>query len=594
VRHFLILFALILLTIQLSVQAQDKDSAEKKSFTKKAFTQGIKFISTSTEDTILNEKSVDAYTAYAGKIIRHIFIERIGFEKSIYDSAKKVRNSVTQVANFLHVDTRENTIRQHLFVDKNKPLNPFELADNERFLRDKDFILDCRIVVTVIEGTDSVDLTVVTRDVFSLSASLGGSFPSAPKIGVSDANVAGRGQRIELTSLIDQGRTSKIGYSTLFRKSSIFGSLTNLEFRYTQLDDGLSFGDEKEFATLVRLDRPLVSPYSRLAGGGEISNNWSQNVSNKPDSIFLKYQYTVLDGWLGYNIGIKKEFENRKRKFIALRLFNGSYVDQPDQDLYKEQRKYNSISGYLSEFTLYRQNFYKTRYVFGFGRTEDVPNGFSFGVTGGYVNQLRIERPYGALKVNYGNARKKGDFIRLQTQLGGYWRGGKMEDVILQGGASYFSRLFQLNRFKSRNLFSATYTQLVNHTVIDWLEINSQAIPGFRSDSLKASSRLALHAESALFTPWSLIGFRFAPFTAIDMVAVNCVECLTTNNLYWGFSGGLRTRNENLIFGTIELKFTYLPNDQYGNSKFVFGFRQNLQIKNTGSFVRAPSFILYN
>jgi hypothetical protein len=97
-----------------------------------------------------------------------------------------------------------------------------------------------------------------------------------------------------------------------------------------------------------------------------------------------------------------------------------------------------------------------------------------------------------------------------------------------------------------------------------------------------------------LFTPGSLLGFRFAPFSSIDMVAVNCIQCATNNDLYWGFSAGLRTRNENLIFGTMEAKFTYVPKDQYGNSKFVFGFKQNLQIKNTGSFVKAPSVVFYN
>jgi hypothetical protein len=263
--------------MQQSAHAQEKEQAEKESVTKKAFKQGLKFITTHPGDTVVNEMSVEPYSAFAGKIIRNITIGQIGFEKSIYDSAKKVTKTVTQLSNALHVNTRQNTIRQHLFTNKNKPLNPFELADNERFIRDKDFILDCRIIVTPVEGTDSVDLTVITRDVFSLGATVGGSFPNAPKIGVYDANVAGRGQRLEFTSLLDQGRTPKFGYSALYRKSSIFGSLTNLELRYTQLDNGLSLGDEREFATLIRLDRPLVSPYSRLAGGGEISNNWSQH-----------------------------------------------------------------------------------------------------------------------------------------------------------------------------------------------------------------------------------------------------------------------------------------------------------------------------
>lgn len=575
-------------------QAQvKKDSIEKKSVAKKAFQEGIKLISTSPKDTIVNEKSVDPYLEYAGKIVRYIHIERIGFEKSIYDTEKKVEKTVTKIANTLHVDTRQKIIRKHLFIKSNKPLNPHELADNERFLRDKDFILDCRIIVTPIEGRDSVDLTVITRDVFSLGATGGGS-PTAPKFGVYDANVDGRGQRIQVNMLFDPDRSPNLGYGLLYRKSSIFGSLTNLEFQYTQLNNGFSFGDENEYATFVRLDRQLVSPYTRLAGGGEMSRNWSVNVNEKPDSTFLKYSYFLYNVWVGYNIGIKKDIADRDRKFLAIRYMDGYYTEQPQQELYRDLRKYNNIFGYLAEFTLYRQNFYKTRYVFGFGRTEDIPYGFTFAITGGYINQLRIDRPYAALKFNYGKANRKGNFLRLSAETGGYLRNNEFEDVIVEGGLTYFTRLLQINRYKLRNLASVTYTQLINHNVIDWLKINKQEIPGFKSDSLNASQRLAFHGESALYTPKSLFGFRFAPFTAIDMVAVNCIQCATNNDLYWGFSAGLRTRNENLIFGTLEAKFTYVPKDQYGNSKFVFGFRQNVQIKNTGSFVKAPSFVSYN
>lgn len=577
-------------------QSQDKekkDSVERESVTKKAFREGMKLISSNPQDTVLNEKSIDPYIVYAGRIIRNIYIERIGFEKSIYDSAKKVATTVTKLANGIHTDTRQKTIRQHLFINTNSPLNPMELADNERFIRDKDFILDSRIVVTPIEGTDSVDLTVITRDVFSIGARAGGS-PTAPQFGVFDANVDGRAQRIEFNGILSQDRNPQFGYSLLYRKSSILGSLTNLDLRFTQLNNGISFGDEHEYAMQIRLTRPLVSPYSRLAGGGEISNNWSVNVNEKPDSIFLNYSYRVYDGWLGYNIGIKKDIENRNRKFIAVRYANGFFEEQPVQEAFRSIRRYNDIYAYLSELTFYRQNFYKTRYVFGFGRTEDIPYGFTFGVTGGYVHQLRIGRPYGALKFNYGHASKKGNFIQLSADIGGYVRNNEFEDVIIQSGIAYFSRVLQINKFKLRNSISARYSQVINQTVIDWLKIGRNEIPGFRSDSLLASQRLAVHAESVLFTPRSLFGFRFAPFTAIDMVPVNCVECATNNEIFWGFSAGIRTRNENLIFGTMEAKFTFVPKDQYGNSKFVFGFRQNLQVKNSRAFVTAPSLIVYN
>jgi len=592
VKAFLLMFGFLLFTASF---AQEKsDSTKRTSAASKAFKKGIGLITTNKKDTVGIEESIDPFTPYSGRIIRNIDIEQIGFEKSIYDSAKKVQKVVTNLANALHVDTREKTIRQHLFFGENQPLNPHKLADNERFLRDKDFILDSRIVVTPVEGTDSVDLTVITRDVFSLGATMRGSFPTAPQIGVYDANVDGRGQRIEFTALIDQDRTPKFGYSLRYRKSSIFGSLANLEFEYTQINTGVSVGDEAEFAVFARLNRPLISPYSRLAGGLEVGQNWSKNVYNKPDTAFLKYDYKIFDGWIGYNIGIQKNFSDRSRQFIAFRYFNGYYLDQPEQEEYKEERKYNNLYGYLSEFTFYRQDFYKTRYVLGFGRTEDIPYGINMSASAGYIRQLKVERPYAALKFNYGNATPKGNILQLQFQTGGYFRGDQMEDIVVQGGAGYFTRLLQLKRHKLRILVSSTYTQLINHTVVNWLGISKRMIPGFTSDSLDADQRFLLHLEPTLFVPWSLLGFRIALFGEVDMVSVNCVTCLTPRDLYWGFSSGFRTRNENLIFGTMEVKFTFIPYDEYGDSKFVFGFRQNLQIKNSGTFVRPPSLIAYN
>lgn len=579
---------------------EKKDSVEKKSLTKRAFREGLKLISTTPKDTIEAEKSVNPYLQYSGKIIRKVNIDRIGFEKSIYDSDKKVSKTVTRLANALHVNTREKTIRQHLFLGKNKPLNPYKLADNERFLRDKDFILDSRIVVTPVEGTDSVDLMVITRDVFSLGATIGGSFPSAPEIGIYDANVGGRGQRIEFTSLVDQDRTPKFGYSLLYNKSSIFGSLTNVQVEYTELNDGRSYGKETEYAFLVRLQRPLVSPYTRMAGGLELSKNWSVNAYNEPDTSFLKYNYNIIDSWVGYNFGIHKEISNRNRQFLAFRYFSGNYLDQPEQPEYKEARKYNDAVGYLSEFSFYRQDYYKTRYVFGFGRTEDIPYGISFGVTGGYVRQLQLGRPYSAVKFNYGQASKKGNFHRLFFQAGGYLSEyasddkSELEDVVVQMGGAYFTRLLQLNRYKMRGYVSTTYTQLFNRTVIDYLDIGGNQIPGFSIDSLAADQRLAMHAESALYTPWSLLGFRFAPFVALDVAAIKCKDCDAQNDTFFGISGGFRTRNENLIFGTMEVKVTYIPEDGNGESKIVFGFKQNLRVKNSGSFVRPPSLIRYN
>jgi len=592
--RWLFVCLLILVFIPRGTNAQEKTDSSKTSVTKKALLAGMKLVSTNPYDTIVNVGSIDNYTPYAGKTIRNIYVERVGFEKSIYDSTKKVTKTISKLANALHSNTRERTIRHHIFFEQYQALNPYELADNERFIRDKDFILDCRIVVTPVEGTDSVDVTVLTRDVFSLGVTLGGTFPTSPEIGLYDANINGGGQRLQFTALIDQDRDPKFGYSILYRKSSFLGSLTNIDIGYTQLDNGLSVGDETEFSYLARITRPLVSPYMRLAGGLEVSRNWSSNVYSEPDSTYLDYDYKIFNSWLGYNIGINKAITNRNRYFLAFRYFDGYYVDQPQLEEAQKEPRYNSAYGYLSEFTFYRQNFYKTRYVFGFGRTEDVPYGISLAVTGGYVREVRLERPYGAFKIKYMDANKSGNFHRLTFQTGGYLRNDKIEDFLIQGGAAYFTRALNVNRSKIRGLFSVDYTQIINRTVNDWLDVTDNYIPGFSTDSLTADRRLAMSLQTVLYTPRAILGFRMAPFVQIDMVAADCNACDFHKSTYWGFTVGLRTRNENLIFGTIEIKATFIPRDEFGQNKFVFDFTQNLRVKNTGIFATEPTLIRYN
>ncbi len=571
--------------------AQNKnDSVRERSSARKTLAKGIGLISIAPKDTIANELSTEAFAPYENKIIRNIQIEFIGLERSIYDSSKKVNRVVSRIANSLHSRTREVIIRNHLFVNKNKPLNPFLLADNERFLRDLDFILDARIIVTPVAGTDSVDITAITRDVFSLGARIGGS-PTAPEFSLYDANVAGLGQRVEFSGLLDPVRTPQFGYGLYYRKSSWLGSLTNIEFAYTQLNDGISQGGENEYAYFTRINRPLVSPYSRIAGGLEISNNQSVNVYQKPDSAFLNYRYKIFDTWLGYNMGIKKKFTNRNRHFFALRYFNNYFSEVPVQPEYQSLTDYNSTKGWLGEFTFYRKIFFKTRYVFGFGRTEDVPYGITASLTGGYVKQLQIERPYAAVKVKYSKAIRSGNFYQLKLEVGSFYRNNRIEDLLTKTEATFYTRAFNANRFKLRSFVALGYSQLVNQTTNNYIKVTRNQVYGISADSLLGTQQFYARTETTFYTPWSLAGFRFAPFTGLDWSQLECEFCDQSRPNIFGINAGLRTRNENLIFGTMEIRFTYIPDDGTGNNQFKINFRQNLQIKNTGNFIAAPSMV---
>src|SRR6267154_4736855 len=107
-------------------------------------------------------KSEDAYLKYQGKIIRRIVLERIGFDRIVVDTARHLQSAMAKTANQMHINSKETTIRKNLFVREGRPLNPYRLADNERLLRNLDFMMDARIFVKPISNnSDSVALLVV-------------------------------------------------------------------------------------------------------------------------------------------------------------------------------------------------------------------------------------------------------------------------------------------------------------------------------------------------------------------------------------------------------------------------------------------------
>lgn len=588
-----------LLLWSIPLHAQTKPTEEKKTngFTK--VSKRVKdLLHQNPGDTIMNKKSEVGYTQYQGKIIRNITINHIGFERDINDTSRyKMVNDMARLANSLHQNTKEQTIRNNLFIRENKPLDPYKLADNERLLRDLNFILDARIIVKPIhDNTEMVDLLVVTRDVFSL----GGSFStnSATSFGfkIYDANLGGRGQRVQYSGLVDYERQPNFGQQLLYNKNSVKGSFINATVSYTQLNNGSSYGQENENALFIRLDRPLVSPYTRWAGGGEFSRNWAVNAYQIDNTSFLNYTYYVKDFWIGYNIGINNKMKNRNRHFVAIRTFQQRFTQQPVQPAEELNILYNDQTYVLGELTFYNRNFYRTKYIYGFGRTEDVPYGRKLTILAGDVKQLGYHRPYLGAEYDKSIFHKSGDFREFSFRAGGFEERGKFQDITLLASASIYSRLIPMGKNGLRQSLGINYTTILNPTISMPLRIDNEfGIQKLRSDSLIGTQRLGVHAETVMFTKPTLLGFHFAPFVFADMAMIaRKDETLFKRKPYFGLGGGVRTRNENLIFGTIELRLFYFPRVPEDLSHFKITLSSNLRVKYSSGFVSAPSFIRYN
>jgi hypothetical protein len=546
-------------------------------------------------ETVITAKSEDPFLPFEGKIIRNIIINKVGFEKSIYDSSRNFRSTATYIANSLHANSKEGVIRDNLFFRKNKPLNPYRLADNERHLRDLDFILDSKIEVCFVNGSeDSVDVEVFTRDVFSLGVKFEPEEFDAYRFDIYDANLFGQGQRIQMNTLFDAARSPQAGMELSYRKSSIGGTLINPSIGYSQINTGRSYGIENEHAYYLRLDRPLVSPYSRLAGSLEISKNYSINNYRLPDSTFRDYRYHLEDVWAGYNMGIFNTVNSRERHFVALRYFNQTFERKPSQPAEIVNPIYNNQKFLLGSVTFYEQNFCKTQYVYGFGRTEDIPYGKTLTLTAGWSNEFGLDRSYGGMNTAREFVSRKGNFYRLAAGAGSYFREEKAEDAFMFVSGLYYSKLLIKKNIKIRQQIEGGHAQAFSNTIRPLLTLNNQ-LEGFRPDSLFAYKRTFLRTETTVFTNWKILGFNFAGFASAESAFYQQDPGKDAfQKFVWGVNGGFRIRNENLIFGTIEVRGFYFPVTVRGLEPYSIRVSTNVRLKYTSTFVRPPSFVSYN
>lgn len=545
---------------------------------------------------VLNTKSEEVFMPYDGKVIRKIIVNHIGFERSMTDTTMNIRNRMAKIGNALHVNSKEWVIRDHIFFQEKKPLNPFKLADNERFLRDLDFVLDARIfIVPLLSTEDSVDVLVLTRDVFSIGGSVSPRTDGF-KFKAYDVNVLGMGQRLQYNGYYDSDRNPVYTHEFYFRKSSLFGTLINMTVGFTQLNTGSSYGDEEEQAYYLKLDRPLVSPYSRVAGGIELSKNWSQNFNASPDTIFKNYRYSIADFWIGYNIGLRSTQTNRGRHFISARFFEQQFEVRPQRAFDQLNPLYNSRTSFLSSFTFFKQDFYKTQYVYGFGRTEDIPYGHTMSIIGGWQRLMGIQRPYLGADAEKSFVHNKGNFYTLTFRIGAFPYNGDLQDATILLSGRLFSKLKIHKRVMIRRSFDLDYTHVFNQKTNTLLDINNSfGLEGFVADSLLGTKRLHGRYEMIFYTNWKVLGFKMAPIVFTDLAFIAPKEELIFyDKPYLGLGTGIRTRNENLVFGTIELKFFYYPRTVEDMSNFKVSLTSNLRIKYSGSFVRPPSFIVYN
>jgi hypothetical protein len=268
--------------------------------------------------------------------------------------------------------------------------------------------------------------------------------------------------------------------------------------------------------------------------------------------------YNQQDIWLGrsfrfksYNLG----YEPRGRMILGLRYTRTDFTDKPSESFQDNTLILGSL-GYSI------RKYYKDRYLFGFGRTEDIPAGSLLSVTGGYENGDLRNRQYLGASLSLAKYRPSFGYLYGKLSYGSFVRQDQWEQGVVQLESLYFTRLREWGNWKLRHFVWGRGTWGINRHPEELLSINNEnGLRGFRSDLLRGSRRVAVNYEANLYTPFSFFGFKLATVLFIDAAWLSNGNKSSPFKTapYRGYGIGLRFRNEYLSFSTIQFSLSYYP-----------------------------------
>jgi len=525
------------------------------------------------DDTTAACESKNPYLSYEGKYIRNIYIKKLDvFGKQVDDTVYVKKTMIDKVGDAMHEKTKTFVIRDNLFIKHDSIVDQNRLSDNERLLRTLPYMHDARIYVKEIPDSDSVDVEVIVQDIWTIGGSFNPNSIDYYKWQAYDQNFLGLGQSLEYKGQLKSDLSPKVGSEFTYTKTNLCGTFINPSLRYSQLNGGAHIGNQNESSIVVGLNRPIYMPTARLAGGYVFSNNWSVNSSRLKDTSFYDYKYNVHDVWGGITFsGFKRKGDeydiitrqNRARIFFSMRYYNRDFTRSATQYFARTSATYNPQNFILGQATYFKYDFYKAKYIYGFGRTEDIPYGYSYLLNSGVETKLEQVRYYFGTEVFKIWARPTGVFYFIDISGSSFYNTvNKFQDIFVKGTATFVTRVHEMGNWKCRLYVSASYTKLIKPELNGTINVNGDnGLVAFNSLSLVGYQSSSIVAYTNLFPKFKLLGFRFAFILLGEVAQIGSgTEFLYNNKPYAGFAAGFRTKNENLALDEFEFRVYCFPN----------------------------------
>jgi hypothetical protein len=548
--------------------------------------------------------NIASLTSYAGKRINSITIEQHNFLSSIDSKESNLKDIFSKIGDKLQSNSKKRAIRENIFFKEWDIFDPSIIAYNEKWLRDLSYIQDAKILAMITPyDTNQVDVIVVTKDLFSYGGELLINNKDAYAAKLNNINFLGTGNSIQINQNFENQRSPKSGWGYDVGLSNFLGTFISINAGVNQFGNNISNNVLSARKNYISVQRPILHPNSKWLGGMEYLETENENVfPGKWDTIFdqqLNYNLKHKDIWIGYQLTkqSKRIKLNEYKQFIQYRYLENDFRARPIDYLLQLDRNYQNLKANFLSFTLVRQSVYRTRYLYGLGRYEDLPIGQSLTWTTGYSQIEKDRSAYLGFKFEQYKLSKKENYNHVIANIATSYINKSLQDIRFLSSLEQFSKLKYLNNgLRYRQILNLSFTQTLKNKYNEALRINSIfGIPQLNREQIKGGTRLSANWETVLYNNRAIWGFKSAPFVFGNLTYIRAVgNPILKGDIYTAIGSGMRIRNENLIFGTIELKGFYFPRTNQQVSPWNFSLITNLRYKYNSNIVDKPNYVEIN
>ncbi len=513
-------------------------------------------------DTVDFRTSVEYFIPYTGKRLSQIRFKQVDIlAGSVWDTSLVSGSFVSNTLNALHTKTRDQVVADNLLFQSGDSLQPNDLADTERILRALPSIEDARIYVSpAARDSDAVDLLIVTQDRFSWGLGMTVLTADKYRLRLINRNVLGWGAELNYAMLYDRQAHPLLAHDFKYNVYNIRGSFISSVFNYIYSQKRQSFW--------LSFNRPFISPHISYIGSldlGSVRNLMTFN--NEGISISEYVKVFNQDLWIGRIFTLGKPQE-RNNLILSGRVSRTRFSERPGIEVVNTYLYNNTLL--LGRLSLAQIKYFKSRMIYSFGRTEDVPYGLLIQGTSGYeVGELQ-NRYYFGSDFSWANTIGHLGYLGLSAEFGIFRHAKDFEQGVLNLQLLYFSPLLELRRFNIRQIIKMAFTNGINRSTLETINLKDK-LKGFSKSEPAGRGNLIVNLETVTFAPWYFYGFKFALFTYADFALLSERSVFTSRTeLYSTVGLGCRFKNESLVFKTLNLRIGYFIRNPLGSGPWGF------------------------